>query len=104
MSAKQRAFRGSAILAAVIAALILSITGIVSRIDTANAAPKPAGPAGKNGSSTDDLQRSGPLDTYPLPGESGPARGENIYFYKCWMCHNKYAKTGPNLKDLYQRQ
>ena len=35
---------------------------------------------------------------------SGPLRGENIYFYKCWMCHNKYAKGGPYLKDLFQQE
>src|SRR5262245_51137725 len=25
---------------------------------------------------------------------SGIARGETIYFYKCWMCHNKAALAG----------
>jgi streptogramin lyase/mono/diheme cytochrome c family protein len=104
MSARQRTARASAIFAAILAALILSITGIVSRIDTANAAAKPAGAAGKDVSSTDDLQRSARLDTYRILGDSGPARGENIYFYKCWMCHNKYTKGGPNLKDLYQHE
>src|SRR6202163_4363934 len=58
----------------------------------------------KDVSLVDDLQRSIKLDTYTLDAESGAARGENIYFYKCWMCHNRYAKTGPYLKDLYQRE
>jgi len=53
---------------------------------------------------TDDLQRSRMLDTYKVVAESGAGRGENIYFFKCWMCHNQYAKTGPLLKDLYQRK
>ncbi len=35
--------------------------------------------------------------------DSGAARGENIYFYKCWMCHNKYTASAPYLKDLYKR-
>src|SRR5216683_558894 len=30
------------------------------------------------------------------------ARGEIIYYYKCWMCHNQYTKGAPYLKDLYQ--
>src|ERR1700720_2349288 len=25
---------------------------------------------------------------------SGVARGETIYFYKCWMCHNNGARNG----------
>jgi mono/diheme cytochrome c family protein len=25
---------------------------------------------------------------------SGAARGETIYFYKCWMCHNEEARKG----------
>jgi streptogramin lyase/mono/diheme cytochrome c family protein len=53
---------------------------------------------------TDDLQRSRMLDTYKVVADSGAGRGENIYFFKCWMCHNQYAKTGPLLKDLYQRK
>ena len=52
---------------------------------------------------TDDLQKSLRLDTYTVVADSGPGRGEVIYFYKCWMCHNKYAKGGPYLQDLYQR-
>ncbi len=53
---------------------------------------------------TDDLQRSLRLDTYRIVADSGAGRGENIYFFKCWMCHNQYAKSAPLLKDLYQRK
>ena len=53
---------------------------------------------------TDDLQRSLRLDTYRVVADSGAGRGENIYFFKCWMCHNQYTKTAPLLKDLYQRK
>jgi streptogramin lyase/mono/diheme cytochrome c family protein len=52
---------------------------------------------------TDDLQRSLLLDTYRIVADSGAGRGENIYFYKCWMCHNQYAKSAPLLKNLYAR-
>ncbi len=41
---------------------------------------------------------------------SGVARGETIYFYKCWMCHQEVAAqgdlsglVGPSLHDLDQR-
>jgi virginiamycin B lyase len=52
---------------------------------------------------TDDLQRSIRIDNYTELADSGPERGENLYFYKCWMCHNQYAQAGPYLKDLYGR-
>jgi streptogramin lyase/cytochrome c5 len=51
---------------------------------------------------TDDLQRSTRHDSYRVIADSGAGRGENIYFYKCWMCHNQYAKTGPYLKELFK--
>ncbi|MGH9786034.1 MAG: c-type cytochrome [Terriglobia bacterium] len=51
----------------------------------------------------DDLQRSMRIYTYTMTAESGPQRGEVLYFYKCWMCHNKYTKSAPYLSDLFQR-
>ena len=52
---------------------------------------------------TDDLQRSIRIDNYTEVADSGPRRGENLYFFKCWMCHNQYAQAGPYLKDVYSR-
>jgi virginiamycin B lyase len=113
MPIKNRLFRSVLVLGrgrefrlvAILIAMTLCIAGALSRLDTAHAAAKPAkAAAGKDVSTTDDLQRSLRLDTYRLVADSGAARGENIYFYKCWMCHNRYAKTGPYLKDLYQRE
>ena len=51
----------------------------------------------------DGLQRSYRLDSYQVLGNEGAARGENIYKYKCWVCHHQYQKDGPDLKDLYKR-
>jgi len=51
----------------------------------------------------DDLQRSVRIYNYKMTAESGPQRGEVIYFYKCWMCHNKYTKSAPYLADIFQR-
>jgi len=50
----------------------------------------------------DDLQWSYRIDRYKLAGDSGAARGEIIYYYKCWMCHNQYTRGAPYLKDLYK--
>src|SRR5258708_5184099 len=82
----------------------LSLAGVTARLGMAKTAPKPPKAAAAADVSTDDLQRSLRLDTYKILADSGAARGENIYFYKCWMCHNQYAKSAPLLKDIYQRE
>jgi mono/diheme cytochrome c family protein len=51
----------------------------------------------------DGYQRSADLYTYTTSAKSGPQRGEELYFIKCWFCHNQWAKTGPTLKGLYNR-
>src|SRR5260370_8374310 len=71
-----------------------------------NAAPRPKPAAAADADKdkgVDNLQRSLLLDTYRIDGNSGAARGEVIYAYKCWMCHNKYTKGGPYLADVYSR-
>ena len=52
---------------------------------------------------TDPYQRSAEIYAYQTSAKSGPQRGEELYYYKCWFCHNQYAKTGPQLRDLYKR-
>jgi virginiamycin B lyase len=89
---------------ALLAGIFLLFAGPVWKT-TAEAAVHPRkAPASKDLSTTDDLQRSMHLDRYTLLANSGALRGENIYFYKCWMCHNKYAKGGPYLKELFKRE
>jgi len=51
----------------------------------------------------DDLQRSLLFYKYDLAAFHGPARGEVLYYFKCWMCHNKYTKSAPYLKDIFRR-
>ena len=34
--------------------------------------------------------------------ESGPERGRELYYFKCWQCHNEFQKTAPQLKGLYE--
>ncbi len=53
----------------------------------------------------DDLQRSTRIFTYQQAAAEGPERGQEIYYYRCWSCHNSYTvKAGtpaPLLEDLY---
>jgi streptogramin lyase/mono/diheme cytochrome c family protein len=78
-------------------------TGVFLASVAPHAAPKTAAEGADTSAITDDLQRSLQLDNYTIVAESGAGRGEVIYFYKCWMCHNKYAKSGPYLQDIYKR-
>jgi virginiamycin B lyase len=84
--------------------MALLLAGATARLSRANTAPKPPKAAAAPDVSADDLQRSRRLDTYTILADSGASRGENIYFYKCWMCHNQYAKSAPLLKDLFKHE
>ncbi len=92
--------------------------GYLGRLTEIQAAPRPAQDAFATGancasiscSSTllDGLQRSVRINTYKAVAESGELRGETIYYYKCWVCHNTYTialnpgDAAPYLKDLYK--
>ena len=39
---------------------------------------------------------------YKRLAESGPERGRELYYFKCWQCHNEFQKTAPQLKGLYE--
>jgi streptogramin lyase/cytochrome c5 len=82
--------------------LALLVVGTAGRSSAET--PQPKAEASPNVVHQDDYQRSARLDTYRVIADSGDGRGENIYFYKCWMCHNQYAKTGPYLKELFKRE
>lgn len=51
----------------------------------------------------DEYQRSTDIYSYKTTAKSGAQRGEELYYYKCWICHNQFAKAGPQLKDLFKR-
>jgi mono/diheme cytochrome c family protein len=52
----------------------------------------------------DYYQRS--LETYEFKkaARSGAERGREIFYYKCWFCHNEFSTTAPHLTGLYQRE
>ena len=80
--------------------IALVALGVLSWLSIAQTTVK----AADAGVTTDNLQRSWQLDNYKVVAEKGAGRGENIYFYKCWMCHNQYTKSAPLLKDLYSHK
>src|SRR5438132_290078 len=68
----------------------------------AQAQAQPAAAAASN-----DLQRSVEVYGYNAAAKSGATRGEVIYYYKCWICHNDYARAAgspaPTLKGIFSR-
>src|SRR5580692_11720979 len=86
-------------------ALIVTLSFAISM-----ARPASAGKSADGASDTptsvayrDDLQRSYRTDHYLEVAESGADRGENIYWHKCWACHNKYQQAAPTLEGLFQQ-
>ncbi len=50
----------------------------------------------------DPDQRSYKIYTYEKAATGGPKRGEEIYYYNCFFCHNEYTKAAPKLQGLFQ--
>jgi mono/diheme cytochrome c family protein len=50
----------------------------------------------------DYLQRSQEIYEFKKAAQSGSERGQEIFYYKCWFCHNEFVKDVPQLKGLYQ--
>jgi streptogramin lyase/cytochrome c5 len=88
--------------AALWAGVTLSLSVSAQTANPATAATKAA--SGSAETAAPDLyQRSYEIYNYRSTATSGPQRGEELYFYKCWMCHNQYAKSAPLLKGIYTR-
>ena len=101
------------ILTAVVMVIGMALVGGKNGVQRAEAQGRPARAAATAVVETpvDELQRSNRIDSYFLVAKDGAARGETLYFYKCWTCHNQYtiqAQYGDkspflHLKDLFQR-
>jgi mono/diheme cytochrome c family protein len=89
MAAMKRESVRACIVAAVLAAAA-SWTGIASA-QQSKAAQK------------DYLQRSLEIYEFKKGAASGPERGQEIFYYKCWFCHNEYTKDVPKLDGLFKK-
>jgi streptogramin lyase/mono/diheme cytochrome c family protein len=89
----------------VTSALVVILSIAISMARPANAGPSPDGAADTPTPATyrDDLQRSYRTDKYLEVADSGAERGENIYWHKCWACHNKYQQAAPQLEGLFKQ-
>ena len=66
----------------------------------AGQAPAQSEPAAQG---KDYYQRSLEIYEFRKAANRGPERGREIFYYKCWFCHNEYTKDIPKLTGLYQR-
>src|SRR3954452_6425383 len=48
-------------------------------------------------------QRALEIYEFRKAARSGPERGEEIFYYKCWFCHNEFTKDIPKLTGLYKK-
>jgi mono/diheme cytochrome c family protein len=82
-----------------LAGALIAVTGVLFSPVLAQQAAPPKQPM-----VTDYYQRS--LQTYEFrkAAQSGPERGREIFYYKCWFCHNEFTKNAPQLAGLYQRE
>src|SRR5260370_18059093 len=90
---------------AVAAVFVIGTTFYAASLGVAQAqtpAPQSAATAASN-----DLQRSVKVYGYNAAATSGATRGEVIYYYKCWNCHNDYTRAAgspaPTLKGVFSR-
>jgi mono/diheme cytochrome c family protein len=65
-------------------------------------AQEPASPAAKAEPTNDYDQRSLEIYEFKKAAQSGAERGREIFYYKCWFCHNEFTKDIPKLTGLYQ--
>lgn len=70
----------------------------------------------RNNAAPEEVNRPPVLDPYDRlsqlwyrkrVADSGPGRGQEIYYMSCWMCHNEYTIAAdkdhaPSLKDLFK--
>jgi mono/diheme cytochrome c family protein len=65
--------------------------------------PRLAGPPMDDLPQMDDLQKADRIYTFRKAASSGPERGREIFYYKCWFCHNEFTKDVPKLTGLFER-
>lgn len=62
------------------------------------AADKPAASAPP----MDELQKADKIFQFKKAALGGAERGREIFYYKCWFCHNEFTQGVPKLEGLFQ--
>jgi len=48
-------------------------------------------------------QRSLEIFEFRKAARSGVERGQEIFYYKCWFCHNEFVQDVPHIAGLYKK-
>jgi len=48
-------------------------------------------------------QRSLEIFEFRKAARSGVERGQEIFYYKCWFCHNEFVRDVPHIAGLYNK-
>jgi mono/diheme cytochrome c family protein len=70
----------------------------------APAAMQPRTEAAEPEQARDPYQRSLAIFEFRKAANGGAERGREIFYYKCWFCHNEFADGAPKLAGVYQRR
>src|SRR5688572_7869794 len=86
--------------------MLVGYLGAVLAVAQESAAPRAAAPQTERPIDPDD--RGAQIWYFQRLGTTGWQRGQEIYYMRCWICHNDYtviAEPGaaPSLRDLYKR-
>jgi mono/diheme cytochrome c family protein len=85
----------------ILAAVLLVSTGVSGPAALAQEAV--VQPEGATAAPPEPYQRSSQIYRFRRAAAGGPERGQEIFYYKCWFCHNEFTKDIPKLTGLYQR-
>jgi virginiamycin B lyase len=95
----------NAIRISILAAAAAALVGTLAAGAVAQQQARQPGAQAQPAEPTKDYwQRALEVFEFRKASQSGPARGQEIYYYKCWMCHNELAQGGaPKLVGLFKR-
>ena len=103
VAGRASAFRFAAIAVAIALICAASIPSDREALAQQTASPPPAATTGPTRPAKDYLQRSLEIYEFRKAAPSGAERGQEIFYYKCWFCHNEYTRDIPKLTGLFQR-
>ena len=88
----------------ILTAMAIALASTVGGASAQQQARQPATQAQPAEPAKDYDQRALEIYEFRKAAQSGPHRGQEIYYYKCWMCHNELAQGGaPKLTGLFTR-
>ena len=106
MAARLAKFGIAAAAIAAVVAVVVLIGRRPAEVASDNPAPAPqraVQTSAPEAPFADPYQRSVAIYNFRKAADSGPDRGREIFYYKCWFCHNEFAEGAPSLKGVFQR-